>query len=50
VRLEEKVVDISRNMALLMENLTNNIRLLREVGCSNLETRSKVKPRDNEDP
>jgi hypothetical protein len=50
VRLEEQVVDITRNMTLLMVALTNKLGLFREVGSSKLEIRSEGKPRDNEDP
>jgi hypothetical protein len=34
-RLEDKCFDISRNMDLLMESLSRNIKLFEEVGGSN---------------
>jgi hypothetical protein len=43
VRLEEKVVDISCNMALLMVALANKLRPFGEVGGSNSEIRSEGK-------
>jgi hypothetical protein len=43
VRLEEKVIDISCNMTLLMVALANNLRPFREVGGSNSEIRSEGK-------
>jgi hypothetical protein len=50
VRLEEKVVDISHNMSLLMVALASKLRPFREVGGSNSEIRSDGKLGDNEDP
>jgi hypothetical protein len=50
VRLEEQVVDISRNMALLMEAVDNKFRPFREVGSSNSEVVSDEKLGDSEDP
>jgi hypothetical protein len=49
VRLEEKVIDISHNMSLLMVALASNLRPFREVGGSNSEIRSDGKSGDNED-
>jgi hypothetical protein len=43
VRLEEKVVDISHNMALLMSSLANKFGTLREVSGSNLVVESHEK-------
>jgi hypothetical protein len=50
VRLEEKVIDISRNMSLLMVALARKLGPFREVGGSNSEIGSDEKSRDNEDP
>jgi hypothetical protein len=50
VRLEEKVVDISCNMSLLMVALASKFRPFREVGGLNSEIRSDGKLGDNEDP
>jgi hypothetical protein len=50
VRLEEKVVDISCNMSLLIVALKRKIRPFKEVGGSNYEIISEGKSRDNEDP
>jgi hypothetical protein len=47
-RLEEKVVDISHNMALIMASLENNFIPFEEVGFSRLEVRSEEKPIDSE--
>jgi hypothetical protein len=49
LRLEEQVVDISRNMALLMKALANKFGPFEEVGGSNLEVRSNEKIGDSED-
>jgi hypothetical protein len=38
LRLEEQVVDISHNMAILMEAPTNKFRPFQEVGGSNSES------------
>jgi hypothetical protein len=50
VRLEEKVTNISRNMALLITTLSNNLGPFREAKGSNLEISSEGKLGDNEDP
>jgi hypothetical protein len=49
-RLEEKFVDISCNMALLVADLANNIRSFGEFGGCNSEIGSEGKSRDNENP
>jgi len=48
-RLEEKFVDISRNMVVLMATLAINLGLFGEVRGSNSIIRSEEKSRDNED-
>jgi hypothetical protein len=40
VRLEDQVIDISHNMALLMASIANLLKLFGEFGGSNLETKS----------
>jgi hypothetical protein len=50
VRLEEKVVDISCNMALLMVALVNKFGPFGEVGGSNSEVGLDEKLGDSEDP
>jgi predicted neutral ceramidase superfamily lipid hydrolase len=50
LRIEEKVVDISHNMSLLMVVITNNFGPFREVGGSNLKYVSYEKLRDSEGP
>jgi hypothetical protein len=50
LKMEEKVIDFSCNMALLMVDLDNNLGPLGEVGGSNSEVGSNKKSRDNEDP
>jgi hypothetical protein len=45
MRLEEKITDISSNMA-----LANKFRTFREVGGSKSEVELDGKTRDNEDP
>jgi hypothetical protein len=47
--MEEKVTDISHNIALLMVDLEINIKPFKEVGYSNSEIGSEGKLRDNED-
>jgi hypothetical protein len=49
-KLEEQVVDISCNMALLMVNLMNKFIPFWEVVGSNSEIGLDEKPRYNEDP
>jgi hypothetical protein len=49
-RLEEQVIDISHNMALLMVALENKFRPFGEVGGSNSEVGSNEKLGDSEDP
>jgi hypothetical protein len=48
--LEAHVVDINRNMNLLMEALENKLESLEEVGGSNSKIRSEGKLGDSEDP
>jgi hypothetical protein len=43
LKLEEKFVDVSRNMALLMEALASNLEPFEDVGGSNSEIESKGK-------
>jgi hypothetical protein len=50
LRLEEKVVNISRNMAFLMESLAKKFGPFREVVVSNSEGGSDEKLGDSEDP
>jgi hypothetical protein len=50
VKLEEKFVDISCNMALVMVALENNFGTFGEIGIYNLEVGSDEKPRDSKDP
>jgi hypothetical protein len=47
--LEEQVVDISRDISILMVNPTRNLRPFKEFEGSNLEIESYGKLRDNED-
>jgi hypothetical protein len=47
VRLEEQVVDIFRNMTLLVAALTNKLESFGEVGGSNSKIGSEGKPRNN---
>jgi hypothetical protein len=49
VRIEEKFIDISCNMVVLMATLATNLRKFREVGGSNSDIGSEGKPRENED-
>jgi hypothetical protein len=49
VRLEEKFIDISCNMDLLMANLANNFIPFGKVGGSKSEFGSDDKLRDSED-
>jgi hypothetical protein len=49
VRLEEKFIEISHNMFLLVEALASNLGPFKEIGSSNSEIRSKGKSRDNQD-
>jgi hypothetical protein len=49
-RLEEKVIDISRNMALLMVALENKFEPFREVGGSNSDVGLEEKMGDSEYP
>jgi hypothetical protein len=49
-RLEEKFIDISRSISLLMEALVSNIELFWEVRGSNSKIKSKGKLGDHEDP
>jgi hypothetical protein len=46
--MEEQVVDISRNMALLLADLANKFGTFREVGGSNSKNRFDEKGRDSE--
>ena len=48
MRLEEKFIDISLNISLLMETLLSKLKLFGEVGGSNFEIISEGKSRDNE--
>jgi hypothetical protein len=50
VRLEEKVANISHNMALLMMYLESKSEPFGEFGGSKSEIRSEVKSGENEDP
>jgi len=50
MKIEEKVVDISSNMALLMEALSNKFETFEEVGSSKLEVGLDEKSIDGEDP
>jgi hypothetical protein len=47
VRIKEKLVDISHNMALLMPSLANKFRTFWEVGGSNLVLESHEKIGDS---
>jgi len=49
-RLEEQVVNISCNMALVMESLANDFSPFEEVVGSNLEVGSNENLGDSEDP
>jgi hypothetical protein len=48
-QLESQVVDISRNMKLLMASLASNIRPFRDHGGSNSENSSEGKSEDYEE-
>ena len=48
-RLEEKFIDISCNMSLLIVDLANKFEPFREVSVSNSKFGSNEKPRDGED-
>jgi hypothetical protein len=48
-RLEEKIVDMCRNMPLLMVYLARNLRPFREVGGLNSKIGLDEKPWDNKD-